>query len=198
MKLSLSKSTVRAFTLLELLVVISIIGLLAGLMFPAATSVMNKAEKAHAETTAANLKGAISAYFTEYRKFPVESGNDNETTEMRTDNKLMDILLGSDDQKKSGGLNPRGIAFFTDKAAKPMGNGKHRKGITLDSNGGGELWDPYGEYYYVRMDLDYNNRVEKPQWDQSNPATFLPETILIWSAGKDNDENTAKDNIKTW
>jgi hypothetical protein len=27
---------------------------------------------------------------------------------------------------------------------------------------------------------------------------MLPEAILVWSAGKDQDESTGKDNIKTW
>jgi len=48
------------------------------------------------------------------------------------------------------------------------------------------------------LDLDYNNRVPKPTWDEKTDASQLPEQILIWSAGKDNDETLAKDNIKTW
>ncbi|NLT69748.1 MAG: type II secretion system protein [Verrucomicrobiaceae bacterium] len=196
MRKSSSISRWKGFTLLELLVVIAIIGILAGLMFPATTGALRKAERTHAENTAYNVKNAISAYFTEYRKYPVK-GDANETEEIRTDSELMDILLGADSEAQSGGLNPRRIAFYTDKAAKPMGDGKYRKGIRLESDGGGELWDPYGDYYYVRMDLDYNNRVEKPTWDKGD-SQFLPESILVWSAGKDNDENETQDNVKTW
>jgi len=185
------------FTLLELLVVIAIIGILAGLMFPATTGALRKAERTHAENTAYNLKTAISAYFTEYRKYPAEPDTE-ESSEMRTDNELMDILLGADSEAEDGGLNPRRIAFYTGKQAKPLGDGNYRKGITLEEDGGGELWDPWGEYYYVRMDLDYNNRVEKPQWDDSVDASVLPESILIWSSGADKDEQEDKDNVKTW
>lgn len=198
MKMSPSISRPRAFTLLELLVVIAIIGVLAGLMFPATTGALRKAERTHAENTAYNLKNAISAYFTEYRKYPVESSNNNETGEIRSDHELMDVLLGADSQKESGGLNPRGIAFYTDKAAKSAGDGKFRKGVRLETDGGGELWDPYADYYFVRMDLDYNNRVEKPTWDDTVDVQVLPESILVWSAGKDQDESTGKDNVKTW
>ena len=187
---------ISGFTLLELLVVIAIIGILAGLMFPATTGALRRAERTHAENTCYNLKNAISAYFTEYRKYPAESGA-SETSEMRTDKDLMDILLGADNSEGEK-LNPRKIAFYSGKQAKKAPEGKGRKGITLGSDGGGELWDPYAEYYYVRMDLDYNNRVEKPTWDQSTEASVLPESILVWSAGKDTDESTNKDNIKTW
>ena len=147
------------------------------------------------ENTAYNLKNAISAYFMEYREYPLRSPGLDITVDTR--GRLLDILLGSDAEKRPDGRNLRGIAFYTDKAAKPLADGKYRKGVTLEANGGGELWDPYGEYYYVRMDLDYNNRTEKPMWDSSE-AQFLPESILVWSAGKDAGETTVKDNIRTW
>lgn len=196
MKKSPLNSRDTGFTLLELLVVIAIIGILAGLMFPATTGTLRKAERTHAEHTANNLRNAISAYNTEYRKYPVDPSVTDESP-MRTDNQLMDVLLGADSEKEKGGLNPRGIAFFTDRAAKPLGGGKFRKGVTLQADGGGELWDPWGEYYYVVMDLDYNNRVEKPSWDVGD-SSVLPESILVWSAGKDLNEADVKDNIKTW
>jgi len=182
------------FTLLELLVVIAIIGILAGLMFPATTGVLRNAKKAHAENDCYNLKNAISAYFTEYRKYPADPNADEED-EMRTDHDLMDILLGADNADGEK-YNPRRIAFFTGKQAKPAGDGKFRKGITLDNNGGGELWDPFAELYYVRMDLDYNNRVKVPEWDDSVESTYLPEAIVVWSTGEDTDLDV--DNVKTW
>lgn len=187
-------SASSGFTLLELLVVITIIGILAGLMFPATTGVLRNAKKAHAENDAYQLKNAISSYFTEYRKYPAEPSA-QESEEMRTDHDLMDILLGAENNRGEK-LNPRRIAFFTGKQAKPAGNGKWRKGITLESDGGGELWDPFAEMYYVRMDLDYNNRTAKPTWDDSVDSPYLPESILVWSTGEDLDLDV--DNVKTW
>jgi len=192
----ISLSLPRAFTLLELLVVIAIIGILAGIMFPAAIGALQKAERAHAEQTVSNLKIAVSAYFTEYRKYPVPLST-NEGDEIRSNRNLMDVLLGSDGAKEQGGLNPQGTAFFTDRVARSMGDGKYRKGIKLETDGGGELWDPYGEFYYVRMDLDHNNRTEKPTWDDRE-GEVLPQSILVWCAGKDTLESQAKDNITSW
>ncbi len=192
------------FTLLELLVVIAIIGILAGLMFPATTGVMRKAERTRASNAAHNLKAAISSYFTEYRKYPVKPDRE-ETEELRTDEELMDVLLGADSEAADGegsNLNPRRIAFYTGKQGKrgenKDGEKAFKSGISLEDDGGGELWDPWFDYYYVRFDLDYNNRVEKPDWDKSTESEFLPESILIWSAGKDNDQETVGDNIQTW
>jgi len=195
---TISSSRRRAFTLIELLVVIAIIGVLAGLIFPAATAVQKNAEKTAATNTCYNLKNAISTYYTEYRKFPVESGVE-ETEELRTDIDLMSALMASDESKEKGGLNPRGISFYTDKAAKATGDSEYpwRKGIRMDSDGSGELYDPYGDFYYVRLDLDSNNRVEKPSWDSSE-GDLIPESIIVWSGGKDRDQENPKDNIKTW
>ncbi|MEM9281886.1 MAG: type II secretion system protein [Verrucomicrobiota bacterium] len=185
------------FTLLELLVVIAIIGILAGLMFPATTGVMRKAERTRASNTAYNLKTAISSYFTEYRKYPVEPDRE-ETQELRSNHELMDVLLGSDIAAQSGGLNPRRIAFYTGKQAKRGEDDTYKSGIHLKDQGAGELWDPWFDYYYVRLDLDYNNRVQRPEWDNSTESDELPESILIWSAGKDNLQDTRSDNVITW
>lgn len=141
---------------------------------------------------AAQLKRAISTYQAECGELPfVDPEND---ISFDSGNVLMDILLGSDTQKEPGGRNPRGIAFYTDKAAKPMGDGRFRKGITLDDSGGGELWDPWGNHYRVRLDTNGDGKIENPE----NPGKHLPKTIAVWSAGPDGDFETWKDNVKTW
>ncbi|MDC0322584.1 type II secretion system GspH family protein [Verrucomicrobiales bacterium] len=185
------------FTLIELLVVITIISVLAGFMFPAAKGVMAKAERSNAENTAYNLKNAISAYNTEYRKFPVRSGSNDGDTTMYSDHELMDVLLAADNQTQPGGLNPRRISFYSGKKAKRAAGGKYRKGVHLESGGAGELWDPYTEYYEVTMDTDYNNRVKAPEWD-TGESTDIPGTIIVWSNGAKTGDSEIADNIKTW
>lgn len=197
-------SSTKGFTLLELLVVIAIIGVLAGLVFPAATGVLRKADKVHAENTAYNLKNAINAYFTEYRKYPVDS-NAKENEELKTDRNLMDPLLGADSDQGEK-LNPRKIAFYAGKQAIRTSGSAYKKGITLQSDGGGELWDPFpdensGNHYFVKMDLDYNNRTEKPAWDTQTDGQNIPQSILVWSNGPDKEANSSggkSDNITTW
>ena len=166
--------------------------LLGWLFWYSSTGALVNTVRGKAETTAANLKTAISAYFTEYRRYPFEK-KDLDTT-LDSSHALMDILLGSDKAREPDKTNPRGIAFFTDRAAKPMGNDRFRSGVTLDSDGSGELWDPWGNYYRVCFDSNFDNQVENPE----KVGSFLPECILIWSAGEDGKFETWKDNVRTW
>jgi len=58
------------FTLVEMLIVITIIGLLAGLLFPAIGSAIRSAKRAKARTEVMNLAAAFRAYYTEFGYWP--------------------------------------------------------------------------------------------------------------------------------
>ena len=171
--------------------VITIIGILAAMAFPGAKGVLDKARKAATENMALQVRTAISAYYTEYRRYPVPKGSSGETT-IRSDETLMDILLGADGNK----YNPRGISFYSGKKAKGS-----KGGLVMNSGGGGQLVDPWGELFYVIMDTDYNNRVEAPfskKGDQGGNNT-VPDNVIVWSTGPDGPEaDDDKDNITTW
>ena len=64
-----------AFTLVELLVVISIIAILAGLSFPAVNGALDSAKKTHAKSNAVQIAAAVSAYDMEYGKLPTFTGS---------------------------------------------------------------------------------------------------------------------------
>ena len=51
-----------AFTLVELLVVISIIAILAGLLLPAVNGALESAKKTQGKSTAVQIAAAVSAY----------------------------------------------------------------------------------------------------------------------------------------
>ena len=82
---AMAKINKAGFTLLELLTVIAIIGILAGLMLPAIMGFQARTRIKKAETEVKSLATAIRAYHTEYSRWPVnpsEGGvwsNDNYT-----------------------------------------------------------------------------------------------------------------------
>lgn len=169
------------------------IAILASAAMPALNGALQKAGQRHAENTAYNLKTAISAYYTEYRRFPAEPES-GESVDLQSDHELMDVLFGADNQAGESGLNPRGIVFYAGIEAVPMSNGKYSKGVVLGPGGTGTLWDPWGNHYRVRLGDPVAKRVEDPE----EPGTHLPESILVWSAGEDGDFDTWEDNAKTW
>lgn len=62
--------TKKGFTLIELLTVIAIIGILAGLLIPAASKAMKDSAIRKAQATIASLETALSMYYTDYGVYP--------------------------------------------------------------------------------------------------------------------------------
>lgn len=187
----------RGFTLMELMVVITIIGVLASIAIPAAKGILDRAHQAVARNSATQLKNAITAYYTEYRRYPTrDTGPEYAANPILSDHTLMDILLSSKAEQRPGGLNPRRHIAFSDRKARPIGNGQYRSGVHYDEQGGGTLWDPWGQHYRVVFDLDYDGKVPAPAFVTDSP--FIPGSVIVWSAGKDLDDSEATDNVSTW
>ena len=143
------KAKSNSFTLVELLVVISIIGLLAGLGLPAINGAMQAGKKAEVSAMAESIKTAVNAFYAEYSAYPSNASGKTDT----------DFLALMSTTNTNGG-NYRGIAFlevppkFTNATlglVTPSGFYKAQSNffLAIDTNGTGVLTNKVGSRSYV-------------------------------------------------
>lgn len=193
-------SSPRGFTLIELLVVISIIALLVTGAFGAYGFVMERAKKAAAQATAMTIINAIDQYQSEYDILP-QPASATKGTDCTSDTSaaegLILILKGMDVTQ-----NSRSTDYLGDiKDAKKQSTGQTTKwtdGLVREAETV-ELYDPWGNFYKVRLDLDMDKEVENPDTDAAaSGSTEIHKQAIVWSPGKDMDEMTWKDNVSSW
>jgi type II secretory pathway pseudopilin PulG len=88
----------------ELLVVISIIGLLAGLGLPAINGAMKAGKRAEVAAMAESIKTAVNAFYAEYSAYP-------SNTSGKTDADFLS-LMSTTNSTGASAANYRGIAFL--------------------------------------------------------------------------------------
>ncbi len=150
-----------AFTLIELLVVIAIIAVLMGLLFPAGQSAINSANKTTSKNQAVQIATAITAYETEYGRFPtsaVTTMNNSLVSELCTTN------------------NPRGIIFLEANAWRRGKGGTNASGFC----------DPFrsNAVYQVRMDTNYVNTLSNMPAQSGNTVTTtttMNRRVGVWT-----------------
>jgi prepilin-type N-terminal cleavage/methylation domain-containing protein len=175
------------FSLMELMVVITIIAILSSIIIPAGHAVQSNMKKVQAQKTATELRTALMSYFTEYKRFPAFPGGGNGTdTTVATDSTtpVMRTLLGVDTT-----FNRRGVQFFSSRPAK----GKGMPGLYRSADGSTvELLDPFlsgsggsSNPYYIMIDANYDNSLQVPSRTQTGSTEEIFTNVAVWSYGVD-------------
>jgi prepilin-type N-terminal cleavage/methylation domain-containing protein len=162
--------TSAAFTLVELLVVISIIAILAGLSFPAVSGAMDSAKKTQAKSNAVQIAAAVMAYEVEYGKLPAFTG----TT---VDQTLVGILTTN---------NPRGIVFLEPPSWKKGKGGTNSSGVYCDP------WSSTNAYA-IALDTDYDNKVTVSTNGLASGTDTITKKVGVWNV-----TSTNKYQVRSW
>ena len=131
------KTSSKRFTLIELLIVIAIIGILAGLVFPALGVVRNNAKKSKASSECQSLKTAIIMYESEFSCWPAKASGSSDALVSSTDYIEMCKILTGENSKK--------MVFY-------------EVGVGYDDTKG--ILDPWGRPYQVILDVDYDGKIK--------------------------------------
>lgn len=162
----------HTFTLVELLVVIMIIGVLAGLILPAIQKGRVKAEVVDCKQRMNALATAIKQYESTYGYMPLAIGKaTSSSSDVYGAETLIDYLTGT---------NPRGIRFLEPTAS------------------GGAYQDPWEGDFYFAWDLETGNAYdgqipEANVTGVNNGGNPINASFIIWSQGIDGSVGAADD-----
>jgi prepilin-type N-terminal cleavage/methylation domain-containing protein len=153
-----------AFTLVELLVVISIIAILAGLSFPAVNGALDSAKKTHAKSNAVQIAAAVSAYEMEYGKLPPLTAGSSSSDSTGDVGSFLTAILGG----VSNNIDNSRTVTFLETSSYKKGKG--------GTNSSGDYLDPWGSAYKIALDHSYDNSIS----GGTNSQT-LRKKVGVWN-----------------
>lgn len=180
------RSESRSFTLVEILVVVSIIGLLAGLAIPAVAGALHSARKAKATAMANQIRTALVQFNTEYGYFPTNGMNNGMGPSSAN---LALTLTGDSNSTVATNANPRRVVFlevppdFTKDASGNLTNG----GIVTPRG----LYKTGQSNFFISVDHNYDGMVTVTNDGRS---TNIRGTTAVWYV----DPKTSNKTVGTW
>jgi len=171
-----------AFTLIEILVVMTLIAILVGIGVPAFTSVMEQARKTNAKNEEQQIVAAVNAFYTDYGKYPLATDDSIISNNADLFFTLRAVASGAN---AANAINTRAIVFIQPPASKVSNPGRSGVDVVVGSPTFGAWFDPWGSQYRIRIDGDYDNQLANPYADTPPPGgATLNLGVIVWSFGK--------------
>lgn len=185
--MKIRRAGLSSFTLVEILVVVSIIGLLAGLAIPAVGGALSSAKRAKVSSMANQIRIAIGQFYTEYGFYPTNKDFDSQGMGSTTAEFAM-ILTGDSNNSVALSQNPRRLAFLEVPNDFTSNNNIATRGILTPV---GYLKGNARSNLSVSVDHDYNGEVRVTN---NTTATNYKATVHVWFP----DNRDTKKTIGTW
>ena len=180
------------FTLVEMLVIIGIIGLLAGALVPTVSHLRRAAKRARAQGAVTSAKVALNAYLQSEREWnglfgldssaqvavsDVADGIDYDIAKILSDAKLLDLVV-PDDPATSTSLDRFG---FLDEWGRFQL--RRNTGISSDSDTGSDGVKIRDHRLQFRLDTDYDGYIDA---GEGSPLGLrFRASVIVWSRGPD-------------
>ena len=188
----------KAFTLIELMVVVSIIGILVAMLFIALDKVQKSAARTKAKIHVRQLEKALVAFHDEYGEWPKNMTDydsdpqEGSLTGIEVEEKLVKVLaaIPSADTDE---YNPRKIKFLP------------KAEINMSRDGGGSkkgYLDPWGHCY--KYMCDYNDdgillvQFSKVSDSGDKSVKLNGRGVAVWSRGPDGMDALGGDDVTSW
>ena len=164
------------FTLVELLVVITIIAILAGILIPTIATAIKKAHIGKAKAEMTSLMAAITLYQSEYDVMPFAYASGSESVELTS--ARYDVLISF--------LSQTGTADDPETGNPAQDTGNARKIKMLNVKKAATYLDPWDKRYHIVYDCNYDDEILVDDIVGLYKAgTTIPYTVVIWSEGPD-------------
>ncbi|NKB23798.1 MAG: prepilin-type N-terminal cleavage/methylation domain-containing protein [Kiritimatiellae bacterium] len=169
---------VPGFTLLELLVVVSIISFFLAISFPLLSKAIIKAKVAQAQKDISSIKSAAEAYYTEYSKIPVPGTDLGASPDVgytgADSQRIIKVLIGDDTDAFIS--NREKIKFL-------------EPGQLIQPDG--TFTDSWGRQYSMKFDADYDGAI-------TYNGTGHYTRVIVTSYGSNGDDSDESNDIVSY
>ena len=170
-----------AFTLIELLMVIAIIGILAGILIPTVGAVRKQANVAASKAQLSNYINAIQMFKGEYNYLPFVAGGADTTIDLSTDAQSVEFIETLSGRDDSGAL---------------VTTGGNRRSIAFHSFSESEFWINDADVVDQTLVADrFNNRSIKLRLDGDGDGFIDPD---VSGPSPSTPSNPIKTNVTAW